>query len=318
MKELMHTNPSCAVCPRHIEQCARVKWTCKGHACIVNVPAPRQRGRPRQRPPCRRPCAVHRIEGCNAAVVCKLQANVGQRRAVVRNGGVGDGRATVKVHARPTPVAKTVRDRFDTEVAIVVRAAAIRHIGPFKVHLNLCMWLHRPPCMAATSIELHGHGQPRARPLQAQVPAHGPAKPRWQGVPCQRDRIFVDRPLRAVHAQSIGCARDITRMKLSEHKAAITWPREHKIETDKLMCVCVHAPCTCARKRRREHIAHQDNGRQRMLAVFAVRVDVPPGIARGRERDIKRQSSKYACAAKCPLCATMGTPAPGCVEPPHR
>lgn len=73
-----------------------------------------------------------------------------------------------------------------------------------------------------------------------------------------------------------------------------------------------------ARVRARKHTAHKDNNRQAVLAIVRDGVKVPPGITIGRDFEVKARSSVADCAARRPLSATMGTPAPGCALAPAR
>lgn len=69
---------------------------------------------------------------------------------------------------------------------------------------------------------------------------------------------------------------------------------------------------------RRKHAADKGDDRDAVLAVCAQRVEVPPGIAAMRDRDVEARSAKRLRAALRPDNVAIGTPAPGCVLPPHR
>jgi hypothetical protein len=73
-----------------------------------------------------------------------------------------------------------------------------------------------------------------------------------------------------------------------------------------------------SRIERREHRADEDDQRERVLAVVAERIDVPPRVAATRDRVVEARSAESACAASFPLNAAIGTPAPGWTLPPAR
>jgi hypothetical protein len=66
----------------------------------------------------------------------------------------------------------------------------------------------------------------------------------------------------------------------------------------------------------REDAADKGDDGQPVGAVRAGCVDIPPGIAVGRDRDVETRSLSKHSAASRPESAAIGTPAPGWVLPP--
>jgi hypothetical protein len=67
-----------------------------------------------------------------------------------------------------------------------------------------------------------------------------------------------------------------------------------------------------------EDAANESDESQRVRAIIAHCIDVPPCIATGLDRAIETESAIIAAAASRPDIAVMGIPGPGCVLPPAR
>jgi hypothetical protein len=67
---------------------------------------------------------------------------------------------------------------------------------------------------------------------------------------------------------------------------------------------------------RREDAAQKGDDGQPVLPVVADRVDIPPGVAAGRDRLVEARSFAITRVASCPDKAAIGTPAAGWVAPP--
>src|SRR5512140_692807 len=57
---------------------------------------------------------------------------------------------------------------------------------------------------------------------------------------------------------------------------------------------------------------------QRLSAVVAQSIEVPPRVARRLDRRVEDRSSRRLAAARRPDRAAIGTPGPGCTLPPAR
>lgn len=68
----------------------------------------------------------------------------------------------------------------------------------------------------------------------------------------------------------------------------------------------------------RENAADEGDDRERIGAVVAQRVDIPPAIAAWRNGRIERRSAIARRAALRPEIAAIGAPGPGCALPPAR
>ena len=62
----------------------------------------------------------------------------------------------------------------------------------------------------------------------------------------------------------------------------------------------------------REHRADEADDRDGMVAVAGDAVDVPPGVAVGRDGQVEARSARIAAAACRPESAAIGMPGPGC------
>ena len=67
---------------------------------------------------------------------------------------------------------------------------------------------------------------------------------------------------------------------------------------------------------RREDGADEADDRQAVMSAVTEAVEVPPGVAPGREDEVTPRSSQMIFSAMRADSATIGTPAPGCALPP--
>lgn len=81
------------------------------------------------------------------------------------------------------------------------------------------------------------------------------------------------------------------------------------------VCGCL-APCPFVVGR--EHAADEGNHGEAIQAIIADAIGIPPVIAIQGNLTVKPWSAQSAWAASCPEIAAIGTPAPGCAEPPAR
>lgn len=74
----------------------------------------------------------------------------------------------------------------------------------------------------------------------------------------------------------------------------------------------------CCRVVGRKNTTDERNERDRISAVVAYAVDIPPNVAILRDGLAEVRSSTMLAAASRPDSAAIGTPGPGCVLPPAR
>jgi hypothetical protein len=68
----------------------------------------------------------------------------------------------------------------------------------------------------------------------------------------------------------------------------------------------------------REDAADEGDQRQRVAAVVAEGIDVPPEISTRLDRRVESRRAISVAAASRPDIAAIGTPGPGCTLPPAR
>ena len=73
-------------------------------------------------------------------------------------------------------------------------------------------------------------------------------------------------------------------------------------------------PCVIGR----EYAADKGDDGEGVAPIVAYRIDIPPGIAAGRNLPVEARSASTASAAKRPDNAAIGTPGPGCTLPPAK
>ncbi len=96
------------------------------------------------------------------------------------------------------------------------------------------------------------------------------------------------------------------------HRPSRLWAIERHVQA----CMVERIMPSAALVKGREYRADESNDSQRVLAVFADRIDVPPTVAAGWNLRVEAWSSIRLRAACKPDKAAIGTPAPGCVAPP--
>lgn len=173
----------------------------------------------------------------------------------------------------------------------------------------------RPPSMPIELIE-------RERPSIKSLGVHpdGAAQGSWPRrgalIDATHEPVALPGHLGRADHQLFGPALNPLRRVLTHHPSLSVTTAQHHVERWKLERVHARAPSSLAGVGWREHTPQEYDRGQAVSAIVGEGIDVPPGVAIGREVDVKSRSSAMAWAASRPLSATIGTPAPGCALAP--
>ena len=218
---------------------------------------------------------------------------------------IEDDAVFTKVCARPAPIAEAVFERLGAHIRIEIAFAAPAERRVDEIDLDARASRDRAPDVLASRIEQIGAGDERAR-VQPDRAADTRRDRGGDLIDIDTQTIAVPMQRARPDRQRRGVAREAGATALGHRPAAVA-AIERDVDRDMILRIAPRAPVIIGRK----NAADKGDDGQSEAAVFAERIDIPPGIAAGWNRGVEARAA-ITCAAACaPDKAAIGTPAPG-------
>ncbi len=269
------------------------------------------------------PAGPRRLDGDHREALATLAAGADragdeQSRAVATRDVVGHRDPAARGDARPGPAGECALQRLVAGVGVEVGDAAEMQRRAGERDLGAGGRRDGHPAVAAGAVERDRVSRALLGP---QADGSGEAATQRGGALVEVDDQRVALPADRARAQDqlAGAPREGAGATLGEHPRIAGRRVEGDVDGRVRQGIgAPAAPRAGCRVERREHAAEHGDDADGRAAVVAHRVEVPPGVAAGRDREVEARSSITLVAASLPLCATIGMPAPGCALPPQR
>lgn len=233
------------------------------------------------------------------------------RKSVVKNRGAGSD-----LRAGPVPLNEGGFERFISEIAVEIAVPPPAETRPLHDDLDFGRGRDRMPLVTTLAVEIEYAASQRSRPhtddaFEARRPRHGDL------VHMDDETIAVPVESARTDLQGARIASEILTRTLGQSPVLGRTSVQRDIERAVIMRIAAaEAPGESVVGR--ENAADEGDDGQRMIAVVAYAIDIPPGIAAFRYGLAEVRSSRMVAAARRPDSAAMGTPGPGCALPPAR
>ena len=241
----------------------------------------------------------------------------GRAASFVPNDVIEDGGFARQTGAGPVPIRKALLDGLVAPVHIEIACAVPGERRAIEPDLDMSARRNGRPAMAAARSEIGDEVGENFRLQRDRAP---------QRSHCQR-RLFIDLDAEPRALPDDGARADgepIGAWPQGLFAALCHGPSAHpgavhgNIERAMLSRVDMTPKPPLLSIVRREYAADEGDNRQSEAVVGAERIDIPPGVAIGRNRFIEAKSARSASDASWPESAAIGMPGPGCTLPPAK